>query len=85
MHPLKDLGRYGSVGVELIVSMGLGYYGGRWLDARWGTGGWLTGIGALLGVVLGFYSIWRTSQAMGREIDRTERQEREEARKRLPP
>jgi ATP synthase protein I len=78
MHPLRDLGRYGTVGIELIVSMALGYYGGRWLDGRWGAGGWLTAAGALIGVVIGFYSIWKASQTMGRDIERAEKQARRE-------
>jgi uncharacterized membrane protein YcjF (UPF0283 family) len=78
MHPLKDVGRYGTVGIELIVSMALGYYGGRWLDARWDAHGWITGMGAFLGVVVGFYSIWKASQTMTRDVERAEKKERGE-------
>ncbi len=70
MHPLKDLGRYGTVGLDLIVSMALGYYGGRWLDGRVGGGGWLTAGGALIGVVVGFYSLWKASRTMADEADK---------------
>jgi ATP synthase protein I len=77
MHPLKDVGRYGTVGIELLVSMALGYYGGRWLDARWSTGGWFAGGGAFLGVVVGFYSLWKASRTMMRDIEEAERRERD--------
>ena len=78
MLPMKDVGRYGTVGIELIVSMGIGYYGGRWLDGKVGGRGWITGLGAFLGVVVGFYSLWRTSQMMQRDIERAEKKERGE-------
>jgi len=72
------MGRYGTVGIELIVSMGIGYYGGRWVDGKLDAHGWLTGGGAFLGVVLGFYSLWKASRAMTDDAIRAERQEREE-------
>lgn len=78
MAPLKDLGRYGTVGIELIVSMALGYYGGRWLDRKVGAGGWITGFGSFFGVVVGFYSIWKAAQTMERDVLRAEEHEREE-------
>jgi F0F1-type ATP synthase assembly protein I len=72
------MGRYGTVGIELIVSMALGYYGGRWLDEKAGAHGWLTGAGAFLGVVVGFYSLWKASRAMTEDAIRAEREERQE-------
>ena len=47
--PWKEYGRYGSVGIELILSMAVGYYGGRWVDARVGAHGWITLAGFLAG------------------------------------
>jgi len=75
MHPLRDVGRYGTVGIELLVSMALGYYGGRWLDDRWGAHGWLTGVGSFLGVAAGFYSIWKASQSMQNDLRRAEKED----------
>jgi F0F1-type ATP synthase assembly protein I len=81
MHPLRDLGRYGTVGIELLVSMALGYYGGRWLDARVDGHGWVTGIGSFLGVFVGFYSIWKASQTMARDVERAEKAEEDEQKR----
>ncbi len=78
MLPLNDLGRYGTVGLELIVSMALGYYGGRWVDTKVGGHGWVTAAGAVLGIAVGFYSIWRASQTMDRDVRRAERKARGE-------
>ncbi len=36
-------------------------FGGRWLDARFGSGPWLTTIGLLVGVVVGMYELARVA------------------------
>lgn len=78
MVPFREYGRYGTVGIELIVSMGLGYYGGRALDTRIGAGGWVTFIGFLFGVAVGFRSIFAAARYMQRDIAREERRARGE-------
>jgi ATP synthase protein I len=75
MTPWKDFGRYGTVGIELIVSMAIGYYGGRAIDARIGGRGWLTFVGFLAGVAVGFRSIFATARLMQRDIEREERRD----------
>ncbi len=72
----KSYGRYGTVGIELIVSMALGYYGGRYLDARVGGRGWVTFVGFLLGVGVGFRSIFAAGRHMQRDIERAEKEDR---------
>jgi ATP synthase protein I len=72
------MGRYGTVGIELIVSMALGYYAGRALDARIGGRGWITFIGFLLGVAVGFRSIFATARHMQKDIERAEKRQRGE-------
>ena len=73
--PWKAYGRYGSLGIELIVSMAIGYYGGRWLDGQLGTR-WLAGLGFLLGVYAGFRQIFRAAQRMQRDVIVEEEEER---------
>jgi ATP synthase protein I len=70
MSPWKDVGRYGSVGIELMVWMALGYYGGRALDHRLGAGGYVTFAGLAFGLFAGFRSIWKTGEHMRRELMR---------------
>jgi ATP synthase protein I len=74
--PWREYGRYGSVGIELLVSIALGYYGGRWVDGRVGAGGWITFLGFLFGVAVGFRSIFATARYMQRDIEREERRAR---------
>ncbi len=44
-----------TVGAALVI----GVLGGRWLDQRWGTRPWLTMLGLVLGIVVGFYELAR--------------------------
>ena len=77
--PWREYGRYGSVGIELVVSIMLGYYGGHWLDGKIGGGhGWITGFGALAGTYAGFRSLFATAALMQKDIERAERQARGE-------
>jgi hypothetical protein len=78
--PWKAYGRYGGVGIELVLSILVGYYAGQWADLRWAGGrGWLSGIGFVLGVVAGFRLLFKTAAQMQRDVEEAERQEREEA------
>jgi ATP synthase protein I len=74
----RDYGRYGTVGIELIISMAIGYYGGRYLDARIGGHGWVTFVGFLLGVILGFRAIFAAGRHLQRDAERAERADRGE-------
>jgi ATP synthase protein I len=88
MVPFKEYGRYGSVGLELLLSMALGYYGGRWVDARAGAHGWITLVGFLAGVAVGFRAIFQAGKSMQRDIERAERRDRGEdpwSEERSPP
>jgi ATP synthase protein I len=77
--PWKDYGRYGSVGIELVVSIMLGYYAGHWLDGKVGGGhGWFTAIGSIVGVYAGFRAIFSAAKHMQADIERMERLERGE-------
>jgi Putative F0F1-ATPase subunit Ca2+/Mg2+ transporter len=77
--PWKDYGRYGTVGIELVVSIVLGYYAGHWLDGKVGGGrGWLTVLGSVVGVYAGFRAIFSAAKHMTADIERAERQARGE-------
>ena len=50
-RPRRDDGisRYGALGLQFAASVGLGAWGGHWLDGRLGTNPWLLITGAFLG------------------------------------
>jgi hypothetical protein len=74
--PWKAYGRYGSLGIELILSMAVGYYGGRWLDGRFGTH-WIALAGFVVGVYAGFRQIFIAAKRMQADVEREEREEKE--------
>jgi hypothetical protein len=92
--PWKQFGRYGSVGIELVLSMMLGYYAGHWLDVRYAhDAGYVTGGGMLLGIYAGFRQLYRVTKLAAREFDRQDAEEKAqrelalkpESRKTAPP
>lgn len=72
----KALGRYGTVGLELVLSILIGFFGGRWLDAKAGTQGWLTALGFVVGTYAGFRGIYKVYKLMQREAAREDELER---------
>lgn len=76
-RPWKDIGRYGTVGLELILSMAVGYYVGRWIDGRFATHGWGARVGFLVGVYAGFRSLYKAAQHMQREAERRDREDQD--------
>lgn len=69
---LRSFGKYGSVGLELVLSMGIGFYGGQWVDRKLGTR-WFALIGFFVGVYAGFRAIWKAAKTMERDIEHDER------------
>jgi F0F1-type ATP synthase assembly protein I len=74
VKPWKEYGRYGSVGIELVMSIVFGYMGGHWLDEKVGGGrGWLTVLGSAIGVYAGFRAIFMAAKHLEADIERQER------------
>ena len=75
MSTWKGIGRYGTVGFDLILSMAIGFFGGRWLDSHYfGSKGWVTVIGATLGIAAGFRNLFRAAKMLERETEREDRE-----------
>ena len=51
---------YVGLGVELVLPVLLGVFGGAWLDRRFGTTPWLVVTGSLLGIAAGFLNFFRS-------------------------
>lgn len=77
MKGMKAVGKYGALGIELLLSMAVGYYGGHWLDGRFGTR-WLALVGFLLGCYAGFRAMFKAAKSMQRDIENEEKLERGE-------
>jgi ATP synthase protein I len=73
MSSMKELGRYGTVGLDLIVSIAIGYFAGRWIDARFGGKGWITMLGVVFGVITGFRFLWRAAKRMEHDLEKDDK------------
>ena len=71
----KAAGSYGTIGLELVLSLMVGLFGGRWLDGKWGTEPWLTVIGFCFGLAAGAKAIHRGWKEMQEVTAREEREE----------
>ncbi|MFH1810886.1 MAG: AtpZ/AtpI family protein [Pseudomonadota bacterium] len=47
---MKDAGRLGAVGFEIVICLLLGYFGGHWLDGKLGSDPYLAMFGLLVGL-----------------------------------
>ena len=72
MKGMKAVGRYGSLGFELLGSIAVGYYLGVWLDKKAGTH-WIAFAGFLLGCYAGFRALFKAAKKMQRDIENDER------------
>lgn len=74
---MKAYGKYGSVGFELIGSIGVGYYLGHWLDGKFGTH-WIGFVGFILGCYTGFRALFKLAKQMEKDIANEEALDRGE-------
>lgn len=66
---LKQLGSLSTIGLELGLSIALGYLGGQWLDDKLGTEPWLKWIGLGFGLAAGALSLYRVVRRAQRMME----------------
>jgi ATP synthase protein I len=66
---LKQMGSFSTIGLELGLSIALGYLGGEWLDGKLGTEPWLKWIGLGLGLAAGGVSLYRVVRRAQRVME----------------
>jgi ATP synthase protein I len=64
---IRQLGALSGVGLTLVISTVLGFWGGYALDRWLGTAPWLMLVGLLLGIASGFVNLFRAAGVFGRE------------------
>jgi hypothetical protein len=79
--PYLEIGKYGGVGLEFVLTIfivaGIGHY----LDDRyWNHGTWGMSVGFVLGVAVAFRNLMRTASKMQRDIERAEARDPEAGR-----
>jgi F0F1-type ATP synthase assembly protein I len=65
---LKLANRVSAVGLELVLAISVGYFGGTWLDGRFDTAPYLGYFGLFVGIFAGFKGLW--SFAKRTDLDR---------------
>jgi ATP synthase protein I len=75
MQRLKGVGPYGTVGLDMVLAVVVGLLGGRWLDHRFGTRGWLTVIGFMFGVAACFNILFQVARRLREETDKEDREQ----------
>lgn len=70
----KAVGSWGTLGLEIVLCIMLGLFGGRWLDGKFGTDPWLSVLGFFFGLGAAGKAVMRTMAEM-KEV--TLREERE--------
>jgi len=74
---LKDLGVYGSVGLEFGLSVLMGLFFGHWLDRKMHTAPWLALVGMGFGTAAGIRTLWRTAEKARKQLEDEEHREAE--------
>jgi F0F1-type ATP synthase assembly protein I len=49
-----------TIGAELSITVLLGYYGGKYLDAKFASGPWFLLAGVLIGLAVGVVGVYKT-------------------------
>jgi len=79
--PYLEIGKYGGVGFELVLTILIPAAIGHYLDGRyWNHGDWGGGVGFVLGMAVGFRNLLRTAGNMQRDIERAEARDPEAGR-----
>jgi F0F1-type ATP synthase assembly protein I len=58
-RPRKSPMAHAGIGIELVVPIVVFVFIGYKLDERWGTDPWLVILGATIGMVVGFYGLFK--------------------------
>jgi len=77
----KAVGSYGTVGIEVVLSVLVGFIGGYWLDGKLGTSPWLTLIGLAYGIAAAARALYRAARRATKEAEELDRREREERKR----
>jgi len=77
----KGLGAYGTVGLEIALSVIVGLLAGQWLDKKLGTAPWLMIIGLAYGIAAGARALYRALKRANREAEELDRKDAEARKK----
>jgi len=71
----RGVGSLGTIGLEVVLSIALGFFGGRWLDGKFGTEPYLAVLGFLFGIGAAVKAFQRALKEMKAQAEREEREQ----------
>ena len=74
--PWKAYGRYGSIGIEWVLSVVIGLWIGHRADAYMQSSPWFTLLGFVVGVYAGARALFQAVKKMNRDLESEEKSER---------
>lgn len=63
----RQAGNTGAVGLEIAIALVIGYFGGQYLDGKFGTSPWLTWLGFAVGIGAGIKALVRVSRQYAKD------------------
>jgi F0F1-type ATP synthase assembly protein I len=69
-------GSTGAVGIEIAVAIGIGYFGGQYLDRRLGVAPWLTWVGFAAGVGAAIKALVRVVRSYQKSLEKEAQEDR---------
>lgn len=71
----RGVGSFGTIGLEIVLSIAFGFFGGRWLDEKLGTAPYLGGLGFVFGLLAAIKALMRAHAQMQAIAEREEREQ----------
>jgi ATP synthase protein I len=71
----RGVGSFGTIGLEIVLCIALGFFGGRWLDEKFGTAPYLGGLGFCFGLAAAIKSVMRAHAEMQALAAKEEREQ----------
>ena len=70
------VGSTGAVGIEIAVAIGIGYFGGQYLDRKLGVAPWLTWVGFAAGVGAAIKALVRVVRSYQKSLEKEAQEDR---------
>lgn len=67
-----------SIGITLVLAIVIGFFGGKWIGGKLGSADIGSYIGFAIGVAAGFLEMFRSVARWNRQMERMEKQKRDE-------
>ena len=71
----RGVGSFGTIGLEIVLCIAFGFFGGRWLDEKFGTAPYLAGLGFVFGLAAAIKSVMRAHAEMQALAAKEEREQ----------